>query len=66
LDGRQPNGIYLAIIAVALVVTVYCAVLMTGFAFKLLFIAAAVALGVSAWRAWRASSSGRGLRRTTS
>jgi hypothetical protein len=56
LDGRRPNGIYLAVIAVALVITVYCAVLMTGFAFKLLFIAAAAALGVMAWRAWRTSS----------
>jgi hypothetical protein len=56
LDGREPNGIYLAIIAVALVITVYCTVLMVGFAFRLLFVAAAVALGVMAWRAWRMGS----------
>jgi hypothetical protein len=40
----------------ALAVTVYFALLVAGFLFRLLFIAAAVALGIMAWRAWRASS----------
>jgi len=38
---------------VAAVVTIYLALLVLGFLFKLLFIAAALVIGAWAWRSWR-------------
>jgi hypothetical protein len=46
----------LAIAVAALMVVVYLALLMDGFFFKLLFLAAAAGLGVVTWRAWRSRS----------
>ena len=50
------SGLYLVIIVIALAFVVYCAFLLAGFLFKLLFIAAAIVLGLMTWRAWKASS----------
>jgi hypothetical protein len=56
MESDQPvsAALPLAITAVALVVVVYLATLMAGFLFRLFFIAAAAALGITVWRAWRA------------
>jgi hypothetical protein len=46
----------LVIVAIALIVAVYCTTLMAGFLFKLVFVSAAVAIGVATWRAWQSAS----------
>jgi hypothetical protein len=53
-EEHQRSSLNLAIIAIALACVVYCAFLLTGFLIKLLFIAAATAIGLATWRAWRA------------
>jgi hypothetical protein len=50
------GGLQVAIAAVALVFVVYFAFLVVGIFFKLLFLAAAAALGVVIWRAWGSGS----------
>ena len=44
---------YLAVTAIALLVAVYLTLHVIGFVFKLLLLAAAAAIALSAWRAWR-------------
>jgi hypothetical protein len=46
----------LVIVVIALVFAVYCTTLMVGFLFKLVFVMAAVAIGLATWRAWRSAS----------
>jgi hypothetical protein len=47
---------YLAVIVVALLVTLYLILHLIGFLFRLLFLVAVVAIGLAAWRAWRGGS----------
>jgi hypothetical protein len=44
---------YLVVVCLALVAVVYLAFQIIGFLFKLVFLVAAVFLGLAAWRAWR-------------
>jgi hypothetical protein len=46
-------GFYMAVTTVALIVAVYLALHVIGFVFELLLLAAAAAIALSAWRAWR-------------
>jgi hypothetical protein len=50
------GGRYLVVTVIALVIAVYLAFQIIGVFFRLVFIAAAVALGLSAWRTWRSRS----------
>jgi hypothetical protein len=54
-ERRGRDGRYLAVTAIALMVAVYLAFQLIGFLFKLLFLAAAVVIGLSAYRAWKGS-----------
>jgi hypothetical protein len=49
------SGFYLAVTVLALLVTLYLILQLIGFLFKLLFLVAAVVIGLAAWRAWRTS-----------
>jgi hypothetical protein len=55
-EHRVRSGLYLAITAAALLVTLYLILQLIGVLFKLLFLAAVVVIGLMAWRAWRTSS----------
>jgi hypothetical protein len=49
---RGRSGAYLAVIAAALIVTLYLILQLIGFLLKLLFLAAAVVIALVAWQAW--------------
>jgi hypothetical protein len=51
-------NLQLLVAVVAAVITIYFALLVIGFLFKLIFIAAALGVTVWAWRAWRTSREG--------
>jgi len=56
--ANQPasSGLHLVVTLVALLATIYLALQVIGFLFKLLFIAVAALVGLAAWRAWRTGS----------
>jgi hypothetical protein len=54
--NTERSGFYLAVALVALLVTIYLALQLIGFLFKLAFLAAAAFIGLAAWRAWRGTS----------
>jgi hypothetical protein len=49
-------GLYFAVAVAALAIALWLALQIIGFLFKLIFLAAIVLVGVTAYRAWRASS----------
>jgi hypothetical protein len=56
LSGTGSGTLQIAIAAIALALVAYLAFLMLGFLSKVLFLAAATALGVVTWRAWRSDA----------